>query len=141
MSPILDRFRHLLLRQEVHIGNLSASDLGLIIVAAGLAIPKELSSSEKEVTERLDQWLATVGTNIQADAVEMRRYLVDYRCLERDPAGKVYTRPSAWPTRWQELAAELAPFDLASFAAQVRLEEIERRAARKAEVLRKRDER
>jgi len=139
MHPTLDRFRHLLLRQEVVVGKLSHSDMGIIIVAAALAIPHGSTSTEKEVTERLARWLSTVGSNLQVDAVEMRRYLVDYRCLQRDPAGRAYTRSENWPTGWTEIAAGLESVDIEQFAEHVRLEEAERRAARKKAALEKKD--
>ena len=137
--PIQDRFRHLLLRNEVVVGNLNDSDMGIIIVAAALAIPRDSTSTEREVTERLHRWVTTVGSNLQDDAVELRRYLVDCRCLRRDPAGRAYTRSEDWPARWKEIAAELESLDIVQFADQVRIEEAERRAARKKAALEKKD--
>lgn len=137
MHPTLDRFRHLLLRQEVVVGKLSHSDMGIIIVAAALAIPRESTSTEREVTDRLARWISTVGSNLLVDAVELRRYLVDCRCLRRDPAGRAYTRSEDWPTKWKEIAAELESLAIAQFAEQVRTDEAERRAARKKAALEK----
>lgn len=139
MHPTLDRFRQILLRQEVVVGKLSHSDMGIIIVAAALAIPRDSTYTEREVTERLHRWVSTVGSNIQDDAVELRRHLVDCRCLRRDPAGRAYTRSADWPTGWTEIAAELESLDIVQFADQVRIEEAERRAARKKAALEKKD--
>ena len=139
MYPTLDRFRHLLLRQEVIIGKLSHSDMGIIIVAAALAIPRDSTLTEREVTERLHRWLSTVGSNLRDDAVELRRYLVDCRCLRRDPAGRAYTRSADWPTGWKEIAAVLESQNIEEFADQARIEEAERRAARKKAALEKKD--
>ena len=139
MHPTLDRFRHLLLRQEVVVGKLSHSDMRIIMVAAALAIPKDSTSTEREVTDRLHRWVTTVGSNMLVDAVELRRYLVDCRCLRRDPAGRAYTRSEDWPTGWTEIAAELESLDIVQFADQVRIEEAERRAARKKAALEKKD--
>jgi hypothetical protein len=139
LSPTLDRFRQLLLRQEILINKLSHSDMGIIIIAATLAIPRDTTSTEREVTDRLVRWLSTVGSNVQTDAVELRRHLVDCRCLRRDPAGRAYTRSEDWPTDWKEIAAELESRDVTQFAEQVRTEEAERRAARKKAALEKKD--
>ena len=139
MHPTLDRFRQLLLRQEVIIGKLSQSDMRIMLISAALAIPKDATHTEREVTERLQRWVTTVGGNLRDDAVEMRRYLVDCRCLRRDPAGRAYTRSEDWPTGWNEIAAALESVDIEQFADQVRIEEAERRAARKKAALEKKD--
>jgi hypothetical protein len=139
MNPTLDRFRQILLRQDVIIGKLTQSDMRIMLVAAALAVPKDSTSTEREVTERLYRWVTTVGSNLRDDAVELRRYLVDCRCLRRDPAGKAYTRSEDWPTGWAEIAAELESLDIAQFADQVRIEEADRRAARKKAALEKKD--
>jgi hypothetical protein len=140
MHPIRDRLRQLLLRQEVIVGKLSDTDMGIILVAAALDIPKDSTSTEREVTERLHRWVTTVGSNLQDDAVELRRHLVDCHCLRRDPAGRAYTRSEDWPAKWKEIAAELESLDIAQFADQVRIEEAERRAARKKAAMEKKDE-
>src|SRR5512137_2464502 len=121
MNPVLERFRQLLLRQEINVGKLSQPDQRIIMVAAALTISKDTTHTEREVTEQLQRWLSTVGSNLQVDAVELRRYLVDYRCLKRDPAGRAYTRSEDWPTGWKEIAAELESLDIAQFADQVRI--------------------
>ncbi|MCX6835379.1 MAG: DUF2087 domain-containing protein [candidate division Zixibacteria bacterium] len=139
MNPTLDRFRQLLLRQDVIIGKLTQSDMRIMLIAATLAVPKDSTSTEREVTERLYRWVTTVGSNIRDDAVELRRYLVDCRCLRRDPAGRAYTRSEDWPTGWKEIATELESLDIVQFAEQVRIEEAERRAARKKAALEKKD--
>jgi hypothetical protein len=139
MHPTLERFRQLLLRQEVMIGKLSQADMGIMLVAAALTIPKDATHTEREVTERLHRWVSTVGSNLRDDAVELRRYLIDCRCLQRDPAGRAYTRSEDWPTGWKETAAELESLDIEEFADQVRIEEAERRAARKKAALEKKD--
>jgi len=139
MHPTLDRFRHLLLRQEVIIGKLSQSDMRIMLTAAALAIPKDATHTEREVTERLYRWVSTVGSNMLVDAVELRRYLVDCRCLRRDPAGRAYTRSEDWPTGWTEIAAALESLNIVQFADQVRIEEADHRAARKKAALEKLD--
>lgn len=133
-TPTTDRLRKLLIKQEFEIGNLNPVDRTIVMVTAALAIPGGQTFTEKEVTERLYRWVATIGSNVHADAVEMRRYLIDNRCLNRDRAGSSYTR-AAWPSEWKEIAAELEQIDIDSFADRVRTEEIERRAARKKAAL------
>jgi hypothetical protein len=135
-NPV-DRFRTLLLRQEVVIGNLSREDLWLIMVVAAQSIPSGEALSEKGVTERLAQWLSTVGCNIRMDAVELRRSLIDCRCLERDPAGREYRCPQVWPVHLSETVSALKDMEIESFAQQVRTEEVEHRAARKKAALEK----
>lgn len=116
---------------------LNQTDQGIVLVSAAITIPAGKTFTEKEITERLQQWRSTVGTNLSDDPVEIRRYLVDSKLLARDPAGKAYTRSAVWPDKWKEIAAELGSFDVAAFADQVRTEEIERRAARKKAAMEK----
>jgi hypothetical protein len=134
---LLDRFRILLLRQEVVFGNLGRQELWLIMVAAAWSIPSGESLSEKAVTERLTRWLGTVGCNFRMDAVELRRNLIDFKCLERDPAGREYRRPEIWPMHLSETVSALKGVEIEPFAQQVRAEEVERRAARKKAALEK----
>jgi hypothetical protein len=138
-SAVTDQLRNLLLRQEVVVGNLKRDDLWVIVAAAALAVPKGTPLSEKEVTERLTRWLGRIGENVRMDAVELRRLLVDYRCLVRDSAGREYQRPVEWPDALTETARGLEALDLESFADQARTEELERRAARKKAALEKRE--
>jgi hypothetical protein len=135
--PTLDHLRQLLLRQEMSITGLSQTDQGLLLIAAATTIPAGTSFSEKQITQRLQQWLSTVGSNIRDDAVELRRHLIDCRLLTRDPAGRAYSRTVGWPDKWQEIADELDSIDIKAFAEQVRTEEIERRAARKKAAMEK----
>jgi hypothetical protein len=139
MHPTLDRLRQLLLRQEIIIGKLSPSDRQIMLASAALAIPKDSTLTEHEVTERLQRWVSAVGSNLRDDAVELRRYLIDCRCLQRDPAGREYTRAAAWPSGWQEIAAVLESQNIEEFADQVRIDEADRRAARKKAALEKKD--
>jgi hypothetical protein len=138
-TSITDRLRSLLLRQEVVVGNLKRDDLWVVVAAAASAIPKGVSLNEKEVTERLTRWLGRVGENVRMDPVELRRLLVDYRCLVRDAAGREYLRPAEWPDALKETARGLEAMDIESFADQARAEELERRAARKKAALEKKE--
>lgn len=140
-TSTLARLRQLLLRQETGILGLNQTDQGILLVCAVISIPKGTTLTEKEITQRLQQWLSTVGSNIRDDAVELRRYLVDSRLLARDPAGRAYTRSGEWPDKWQEIALELESVNVDSFAEQVRAEEFERRAARKRAALDKKESR
>ena len=138
--PTRDRLRQLLLRQEMGILGLNQTDQGILLISAAITIPAGTTFTEKEITERLQRWLSTVGTNLSDDAVEIRRYLVDFKLLLRDPAGRAYTRSANWPDKWKEIAAELQSVNIEEFAEEVRTEEIERRAARKKAAMDKRQQ-
>lgn len=137
MPTTLDRLKALLIRKELAIWNLPDGDRDTMLVSAALAIPAETELTEKDVTGRLFQWLSGVGNNVTEDAVELRRYLVDFRLLHRDIAGRVYVRPKELPSKFKEVDAELGAVDLAAFAEQVRADETARRAARKQQALSK----
>ncbi len=134
-AAVADRLSTLLLRQEVVVGNLKRDDLWVITVAAAMSIPSGTPQTEKEVTERLARWLGRVGENVRMDAVELRRLLVDYRCLVRDTAGREYQRPVEWPDALKETARALQEIEIEAFADRVRTEEMERRAERKKAAL------
>jgi len=135
MTPLESRFKQLILRQELHIGNLNSADIGVVLISATIAIPNRQALTEKDVTQRLQAWLSTVGSNVQADAVELRRHLVDFHLLERDRAGREYRRVTEWPAKWRDIGGELETLDAELFAERVRADEAQERAARKKAAL------
>ena len=69
--------------------------------------------SEKEVNERIEEWLSGPGKTMHVDHVWIRRELIDGRFLERDPAGKEYRRDSGY--QWMfSFAPEVESLDLAA---------------------------
>ncbi len=133
-TPAVERFAALAIRQGVALGALhsaSTRDFDLVLAAAATAFPPERSYTEREVNERLRTFLAGAGAMLATDHVELRRWLVDFRVLERDGYGRAYAR--ARPG--DEIAAfarELAEVDLDALAHTAREADAARRAERKA---------
>ena len=64
------------------------------------AISRQFSAddvlSEKEVNQRIQDWLLGPGSTMHVDRVSIRRELIDGGFLQRDPAGKEYRRASGY---------------------------------------------
>ena len=128
------RFAALAIRQGIALGALqsaSARDFALVLAAAATVFAPERSYTEREVNERLRGFLAGAGAMLATDHVELRRWLVDFRVLERDGYGRAYARAVpgddiALPAR------ELADIDLGALARDARAADAARRAERKA---------
>ena len=104
---------------EVWIGKLMGRGMALtwpkdhagqlaLLGAAALALDPSQRYSEKEVNEALAAWLGIVLPKGGLDHVTVRRYLIDFRFLDRESDGSAY-----WVNR-DELAQEFEPavFDL-----------------------------
>ena len=65
-------------------------DRAVLLKAASLRLAPARRYTEPEVTGQLKDWLREIGTTLRIDPVTLRRHLVDYGYLDRDPAGRVY---------------------------------------------------
>ena len=66
------------------------TDLELVLAIAAAQFTPQRGYSELEINEILKTWLPTLLADHAADHVTVRRYLVDYGLLRRDPAGNRY---------------------------------------------------
>ena len=129
-----ERFAELAIRSGILLGALqsaSARDFALVLAAAAQGFPPGRGFSEREVNERLREFLAGAGAMLATDHVELRRWLVDFRLLDRDGYGHVYTA-GAPAAEFAAAVSELAGIDLASVASAAREGDAARRAERKA---------
>lgn len=129
-----ERFAALAIRQGIALGALqsaSTRDFALVLAAAASGFAPERTYTEREVNERLRAFLAGAGAMLATDHVELRRWLVDFRVLERDGYGRAYAL--AVPADdIAALARELAEIDLGALARDARAADAARRAERKA---------
>jgi hypothetical protein len=132
-ASAVDRFAALAVRLDVSLGVLlstKARDFHVLLAAAAQAFSAHDEFSEREVNDLLRAFLAGAGSMLATDHVELRRWLVDFRLLERDGYGRVYrTGTPAGPIA--AFVAELAGIDLAEAARVARLNDAARRAERK----------
>jgi hypothetical protein len=130
----VQRFAVLAIRRDIALGALhsaSLRDFGLVLAAAGSGFVPGREYSEREVNDVLRVFLGAVGAMLATDHVELRRWLVDFRVLQRDGFGRVYT--TGTPAVGISAAArELAGVDLAALAHEAREADVARRAERKA---------
>ena len=131
-APV-ERFSRLAVRRGMSLGVLCSShrdDFTLLLAAAAAAFRSDQSYSEREVNDVLRGWLATAGTMLSIDHVELRRWLVDNRLLDRDGFGRVYTtgKPAAGLAL---LVAELSGLDLGAVGEAARARDVATREERK----------
>lgn len=116
-------FRRLCVRRGIALGGLASGrqeDFRTVLAAAALALDEGVGYDEASVNAHLRAWLAGPGAMLDVDHVELRRWLVDLRLVERDGFGRRYARTSPPPEAFAAALAGLAGCDLALFAQQAR---------------------
>jgi hypothetical protein len=127
-----DRFAKLAIRRGISLGALQTSrnDFVLVLAAAAQGFARGEGYSEREVNEILRGFLAAPGAMLATDHVELRRWLIDFRLLERDGFGRVYTTGMPAP-EFVVAGAQLVELDLAALAGEARARDAAARAERK----------
>jgi hypothetical protein len=134
-SRFLVAFRRLAITQGLTLGGLQSGrheDFLVVTTAAALAFAAGRAYTEAEVNALLKKWLAGPGWMLATDHVELRRWLVDCRLLERDGYGRRYMRTDA-AEAWQATFAALDGVDFAFEARTARASDAARRSERKAQ--------
>ena len=130
----IERFRKLAIKRGLTPGALldaSPEDFHLLLLSLRREFVVARAYTEREVNEVIGNWLSSVGTMLDVDHVELRRWLVDLSILSRDAYGRVYT-VAALPTHLSALDAVIAGLDFAREFADANARESQKRAARKA---------
>jgi tRNA(adenine34) deaminase len=130
----LATFRRLCVRRGILLGGLASgrqNDFRVVLAAAALALDEGVDYTEAEVNGRLKDWLANAGAMLDTDHVELRRWLVDMRLVERDGYGRRYRRAGAASDFAAPLEA-LGGYDLGIIATESRESAERERAARRA---------
>ncbi len=130
-----ERLAALAVRQGVSLGALqstSARDFSLVLAAAAQRFTAGRNYSEPEVNELLRAFLDGAGGMLATDHVELRRWLVDCRVLERDGYGRAYALGDHPREDIAAAASELAGVDLDALTRAAREADVVRRAERKA---------
>lgn len=119
-------------KRGVTLASLSGDAFAATLASAALAIPHGETLAERDVNERLRAWLAGAGAMLATDHVELRRWLVDLKFVERDGYGREYRRASAPPPAYADAVAAMAAIDAAAVASDARAAHAQMRAARRA---------
>ncbi|HEY8243527.1 MAG TPA: DUF2087 domain-containing protein [Casimicrobiaceae bacterium] len=118
-------------KQGVALGVLAGDAFAATLAAASLAIPADATLAEREVNERLRAWLAGPGAMLATDHVELRRWLVDLKLVERDGYGRAYKR-AAPPPAFVDAVTAMAAIDAVAVADDARASHAKARAERRA---------
>src|SRR5512147_490543 len=116
----VEAWRRVAVKRGVSLGALAGTrgdEFAAVVAAASLAIPAGGPSSEREVNERLSAWLSGPGAMLATDHVELRRWLVDLRLVERDGYGRECRRADPPPAAYAQAVASLGAADPAALAA------------------------
>lgn len=133
-SDALRTWRSLAVRNALSLGGLQSgrsNEFGVVLSAAALSLHQGVEYSEAEVNERLKRWLDDGGVMLATDHVELRRWLVDLRFVERDGYGRSYRRATG-PNAYATTLAALEGSDLNAIARISREADAAARAQRKA---------
>lgn len=123
------RLESLVVKTGLHLGALSDADRTLVLALAANAVYPGQTLREDEVNGRLIGWLADVGQMLQADHVELRRWLVDAGFVTRDGWGHAYARG---PAQLELARQALGTTDSAALASAVRSARVAAQSARLA---------
>jgi tRNA(adenine34) deaminase len=129
----LDRVGELATRQGLHLGSLrerEPRDLDLLLASAALFLPEGQSLTEKQANAHLQEFLASTGSMLDTDHVELRRWLADLGFLHRTDVGTDYRR-GRFPAWMIDAAAALDADQLRAAALDARENKARDRAARK----------
>jgi tRNA(adenine34) deaminase len=129
----LDRLSQLAVRNGVHLSSLQQKDgrdLELIFASAALYFPPEQLLDERGANDILKRFLATAGTMLETDHVELRRWLVDTGFVRRSDFGTDYRR-GALPAWLSEAAAQLDADQIGRAVSGARSARDEQREARR----------
>jgi hypothetical protein len=132
-NAAVDRFVVLAVRHNLSLGALRSSntqDFALMLAAAARAIAPDREHTEREINDILREWLANAGSMLAVDHVELRRWLVDTRVLDRDGFGRAYRRGSPDPDVHAFIAA-IGDADLGQVAQAARERDAAARDERK----------
>lgn len=120
------------MKTGVRIGALSDAQRRLVLGLLWAGLPSA-PMSERDVNEALKADLAGSVNFLDADHVELRRWLVDAGWLGRDGFGREYQRVAgaALPLSLQPLAAAFEGVDTATIATEMRASHAAEREARR----------
>ena len=133
-ASALTAFRRLAVKHGLLPGVLHSqrhADFVVVMAAAAQGLVPEREYTEAEVNERLKAFLTGAGAMLATDHVELRRWLVDCRLVERDGFGRRYVRAAA-PASFADAVEGLRDTDLAAIARDACTADAQARAERKA---------
>jgi hypothetical protein len=118
-------------KQGVTLGALAGDAFAATLASASLALPGGATLTERDVNECLRGWLAGAGAMLATDHVELRRWLVDLKLVERDGYGRAYRRATP-PAAMAAAVAAMAAIDPVATAADARASHARERTERRA---------
>lgn len=118
-------------KHGITLAGLAPDAFAATLASASLAIPDDTTLAEREVNDALRRWLDHAGAMLATDHVELRRWLVDLRFVERDGYGRAYRRVAP-PPAYADAVAAMAAIDAAAVASDARATHARRRAERRA---------
>ena len=130
---IWDELNVWVVKSGVSLGGLPEPVRRLLLAVPAQALPVGQTLSEPEVNEILRQSLAGACRFLETDHVELRRWLVDTGWWQRDGFGRAYwrTADADVPESCRAIASAVAGVSLASWVADCRGAEAQRRQARR----------
>jgi tRNA(adenine34) deaminase len=129
----LGRIGQLAVRNGVHLASLhqkDGRDLELVFASAALYFPAEQLLDERGANEVLKRFLATGGSMLATDHVELRRWLVDTGFVRRSDYGTDYRR-GVFPAWLEDAARQLDAEQIGQAVSGARSARDEQREARR----------
>ena len=130
---MLETLASLVVKDELGLGRLGQAQRALVLGLAWCSLPSAAAMREIDVNIALKRALAGTCCFLGIDHVELRRWLVDCRWMQRDGFGREYRRVPALQLAQpqQEIAAALSLVDLGSWVNDLRRAAAARREQRR----------
>ena len=141
-DPLLQRLAHLVMKDGVGLGGLSADDEGLALGVVWASLPAGLCTAEPGINALVKAALAGPAAWLDADPLELRRRLVDAGWLWRDGFGREYRRVEvdALAAAQRLVAGALTPLAVGAWVATRRDAHLAAREARRRSWFESRDQ-
>jgi len=121
------RLEALVTKSGLNLAALPEPERDLVLALAACAIEPDRAWREDEANRHLEAWLGDIGSMLRTDHVELRRWLVDTRFVQRDDWGRAYRRG---PAERERARALLGSIDAAALFAAVRAVRVSAQHAR-----------
>ncbi len=112
-SDYIDRLNKLCGRSDLIQFPKKYKDRLVILGSIVLSLNPQKQYSEKSINETIIEWIRKMASKSYLDYVTLRRYLIDFGLLKRDPAGcKYYVAESKIASIFEKSIRAIDPFSL-----------------------------
>jgi len=112
-SDFIDRLNKLCGKNDLMQFPKNYTDRLILLGSIALLLKPQKKYSEKSINETITEWIEKMANESYLDHVTLRRYLIDFGLIERDPAGhQYYVSESKLSNLFEDSIRTIDPFAL-----------------------------